>query len=133
MEALCRNIPLICKKIFKELDSQSCVNFKDSSREINVNLKNERFYWIRVLSIYNYLIGDFKESWASVVKKTPPEFVKELVTVIEKFCKENLQKKLLAMSTPTFLAPHHIAASCGNLELYKHFALCCMCWPLEDL
>ena len=96
------------------------MNFKDASREINVNLKNERFYWIRVLSTYNCSNGDFKDSWASVVKRTPPEFVKELVMVTETFYKKNLQEKLF-MSELKFLAPHHIAAGCGNLELYKHF------------
>ena len=81
MEDLCKRIPLICKTIFAELDDQSFVNFKVVSREIAQNLKNERFYWIRVLSIYGCLIGDFKDSWASVVKRTPPEFVKDRLAI----------------------------------------------------
>ena len=78
MEDLCRKIPLIRKNIFEELDDKSFVNFKVASREINDNLRNERFYWIRVLSTYHCLFGDFKDSWARVVKRTPPEFVKKL-------------------------------------------------------
>ena len=124
MEDLCRKVPLICKNIINELDNQSFVNFRDASRKININLRNERFYWIRVLSIYGCLIGDFKDSWASVVKRTPPEFVKELVMVTKTFWKENLLEKIILTQSfikPTFLAPHHIAAGCGHLEFYKHF------------
>ena len=78
MEDLCKKVPFLCKSIFEELDNQSFVNFKDASREINDNLKNERFYWIRVLRTYNYLLGDFKETWAKVVKGIPAEYVKEI-------------------------------------------------------
>ena len=117
MEDLYRKIPLICRNVFEELDNQSFVNFKDASREINGSMKNERFYWIRVLSTYNCSLGGFKDSWTSVVKRTPPEFVKELVMVTERFYEENP-----SLFTPTIcLSPHHIAAGCGNLKLFKHF------------
>ena len=82
MEDLCKRIPLICKIICEKLDDQSLVKFKDTSREIANTLKYDRFYWIRVLRSYNCLLGDFKGSWARVVKRTPAEFVKEIAMLI---------------------------------------------------
>ena len=85
MEDLCKRIPMICKTIFAELDDQSFVNFKVVSREIAKNLKNERFYWIRVMRSYNCFLGDFKNSWAKVVKRIPANILEEIVLVIHSF------------------------------------------------
>jgi hypothetical protein len=104
MEDLCR-----------ELDDQSFVNFKDSSKDFNSNLKNERFYWIRVLRSYNCLLEDFKEIWAKVVKETPAEFVKEIVLLIDSFYKDKIYTD---QKVP--FSPNYIAACCGNTDFYKH-------------
>ena len=118
MEDLCRKIPLISKSIFEELDDQSCVNFKDASREINTVLKNERFYWIRVLRSHSSLLRDFKDSWARVVNRTPAEFVKEIVVLIDQFIKLEFYTR-----APTSYSPQHIAAFRGNLDLFHHFVV----------
>ena len=89
MEDLCRKIPLISKTILEKLDDKSFVNFKDASREIITNLKNERFYWIRVLRSYNCLLRDFKDSWSIVVNRTPAEFVRKIVALIDQFYKDD--------------------------------------------
>ena len=102
MEDLYRKIPLICRNVFEELDNQSFVNLKDASREINGSMKNERFYWIRVLSTYNCSLGGFKDFWTSVIKRTPPEFVKELVMVTERFYEENFSKHPLLFTPANF-------------------------------
>ena len=118
MEDLCRKIPLISKNLLEELDDQSCVNFKDASREINAVLKNERFYWIRVLRSHSSLLRDFKDSWARVVNRTPAEFVKEIVVLIDQFGKLNFYT-----GAPTSYSPQHIAAFLGNLDLFHHFVV----------
>ena len=116
MEDLCRKLPLIKKIIFKELDNQSCVTFKDASRVISNNLKNERFYWIRVLRSHTFVQRNFKDYWAKAIRRTPTEFVKEMVALTEKFCKsKHFNTKITSFS------PHDIAAYCGNADLYKHF------------
>ena len=115
MEDLCRRIPLISKTIFEELDNKSFVNFKDTSREINSNLKYERFYWIRVLRTYNYLLGDFKETWAKVVKGTPAEFLREIFMILDLFY---TNEEYAEQKVP--FSPHCIAACCGNINLYNH-------------
>ena len=114
MEDLCRKIPLISKSIFEELDDQSFVNFKDASREISTNLKNERFYWIRVLRSYNCLLRDFKDSWSIVVNRTPAEFVRKIVALIDQFYKDDCYAE-----DKTFFLPQHIAACLGKLDFYK--------------
>ena len=118
MEDLCRKIPLISKNIFEELDDQSCVNFKDACREINTILKNERFYFIRVLRSYNCLLRDFKDSWAKVVNRTPREFVKEVVVLIDQFYKD----KWNTGDTISY-SPQHIAACSGNVDLFSRFVV----------
>ena len=118
MEDLCRKIPLISKSIFEELDDQSFVNFKDASREIITNLKNERFYWIRVLRSYNCLFKDFKDSWSRVVNRTPAEFVRRIVVLIDQFYKDDCYAEY-ATSFP----PEHIAAWLGRLDFYKYFVV----------
>ena len=119
MEGLCRKIPLISKSIFEELDDQSFVNIKDASREITTNLKNERFYWIRVLRSYNYLLRDFKDSWSVVVNRTPAEFVRKIVALIDQFYKEDC----CYAEDKTFFSPQHIAAHLGKIDFYKYFVM----------
>ena len=118
MEDLCRKIPLISKSIFEELDDQSFVKFKDASREILTNLKKERFYWIRVLRSYNGLFKDFKDSWSRVVNRTPADFVRKIVALIDQFYKGDC----FAENATSFL-PQHIAARLGKLDFYKYFVV----------
>ena len=121
MEDLCRKIPLIRQSIFKELDDQSFVNFKDASREISNPLRKERFYWIRVLRKYNYLMRDFKDYWAKAIKKTSAEFVKQIVILIDPFLKYQFIYDRYHAMLKGFFSPHHIAACSGKLDFYKHF------------
>ena len=58
MEDLSMRVPLMIRFILKNLDDKTLVNFKESSREINYVLDQERFYWIRILNKYK---GSFKE------------------------------------------------------------------------
>lgn len=118
MEDLFRKIPLITKIIFEELDDQSFVNLKDASREIIANLKKERFYWIRVLRSYNCLYKDFKDSWSRVLNRTPAEFVRKIVVLIDNFYKVDCYTE-----DKIFFSPQHIAACLGKLELYKYFVM----------
>ena len=122
MEDMCKRVPLISKIIIEELDNRSLVNFKDASREITKELRNQRIYWIRVLRTYSCCNGNFKEFWAKVVEKTPPAFVKDIVMLIDKFSKtyystkQSGNKRLL-----TVLSPQHIAAIYGKSQLCKYF------------
>ena len=118
MEDLFRKIPLITKIIFEELDDQSFVNLKDASREIIANLKKERFYWIRVLRSYNCLYKDFKDSWSRVLNRTPAEFVRKVVALIDQFYKDDCYAE-----DKTFFLPQHIAACLGKLDFYKYFVV----------
>ena len=94
------------------------MNFKDASREITTNLKNERFYWIRVLRSYHFLFRDFKESWSKVVNRTTAEFVRKIVALIDQFYKDDCYPEDKA-----FFSPQHIAACLGKLDFYKYFVM----------
>ena len=134
MEDLCNRVPLISKSICKELDHVSLVKFKETSREINKNLKSERFYWINVLRAYNCFHGDFKDFWVKVVKRTPVEFVKEIVIIIDQFYigiqddgAEDDEKIITHLICGIYnkqvisFSPQHIAAYSGRVDSYKHF------------
>ena len=119
MEDLCKRVPLISKIIIEELDNHSLVNFKDASREITKELRNTRYFWIRVLRTYSCCNGDFKKFWAKIVEKTPPEFVKDIVMLIDRFSKDTYSKK--CKKRRTGFLPQHIASMYGESQLYKHF------------
>ena len=130
MEDLCNRVPLISKSICEELDHVSLVNFKDTSREITKNLTSERFYWINsVLRAYNCFHGDFKDFWVKVVKRTPVEFVKAIVMLIDQFYigiqdNEKIIPHLICgiyNKQAISFSPQHIAAFSGRVDFYKHF------------
>ena len=135
MEDLCKRIPLISKIICEELDDQCLVKFKDTSREIATTMKNERFYWLRVLRTYNCLHGDFRYSWARVVKRTSAEFVEEIARLVNQFYMSSRFDHLSDSIGGIFFAkyygfwgdkhlisfsPQHIAAYSGKVDFYKH-------------
>ena len=112
MEDLWKRIPLICKTIFAELNDQSFVNFRVVSREIAKNLKNERFYWIRVMKSYNCFSGDFKDSWAKIVNRVPAQILEEMALIIDGFIEDYEHLSIKSLS------PQHVAAVCGVLPAY---------------
>ena len=111
MEDLCNRVPLISKSICEELDHVSLVNFKDTSREITKNVTSERFYWISVLRAYNCFHGDFKDFWVKVVKRTPVEFVKEIVMLIDQF--------YIGIQDNEKIIPHLICGIYNKQHYYK--------------
>ena len=49
MEMVCKRFPCVNQKILKNLDNQSLTRSKETSQVISKFVKNERFYWIRVI------------------------------------------------------------------------------------
>ena len=112
MEKLCQRFPLISQKIINQVDNETLTNFKDGGRYTNYFLKNERFYWIRIIKRYNCLTGDLQEVWKKVVSKTPVEIVKELAVEVHRF--------YLTMSRRLEWHPLFIGAASGSLNLCNH-------------
>ena len=61
--------------VFENLDDESLVKVKESSKEINNHLQNERFYWIRIIRKHGEYFKEFADSWKKVIDKTPVEIV----------------------------------------------------------
>jgi ankyrin repeat protein len=119
MEDLFKRVPLLRKSISEELDDLSMVNFKDASQEITKSLKNESFYWIRVLRAYNCFqdFQSFKDSWARVVKKTPHVAARKGHLDICKLITKNVQDKNPGNNDGR--TPFHDAAKEGHLDICK--------------
>ena len=85
MEGLCERFPLLSKMVFENLDDQSLVKVKESNREINNHLQNERVYWIRMIKKHIGLFKEFADAWKKVIDKTPVETVRELAITVESY------------------------------------------------
>ena len=117
MEGLCKRFPLLVEMVFENLDDESLVKCKESSREINHHLQNQRFYWIRIIKTH----GNFKEfadSWKKVVCKTPVETVKELALTVEEYWNFSDYPDFYRLGLQ--LHPLHVAADRGHLNLCQH-------------
>ncbi len=78
MEDLCERIPLIRNLIFKNVDNQSLINCKMSSKRLNQLLDQDKNNWIRIIQKYGSKFKDFKESWQKVIHKTQTDIIKQL-------------------------------------------------------
>ena len=85
MEELCQRFPSVAQKIMNDVENKALINFKESSKITYNFLEKERFYWIRIIQRYNCLIGEFRDVWKKVVKKTPAEIIKELAVALCQF------------------------------------------------
>ena len=115
MEGLCKRFPLLSKMVFEELDDESLVKFKESSKEINNHLQNERFYWIRIINKHSEHFQEFAKSWNKVIGKTPVDIVKEIAMTVEDYFNFSNSNE-----DDYQLHPLHIAAERGRLVLCKH-------------
>ena len=71
--------------ILENVDDQSLVTFKETSREMFDFINDERFYWLRILRKYNGSFVEFSKSWRMVIQKNPVEIVREIAVAVEKF------------------------------------------------
>ena len=101
--------------VFENLDDESLVKVKESSKEINNHLQNERFYWIRIIKKHGKYFKEFADSWKKVIDKTPVEIVKELAMTVEDYFNYSLYN-----DDDYQLHPLHIAAERGRLQLCRH-------------
>ena len=131
MEDLCKRFPLLGKMVFENVDDENLVKFKESSREINNHLQNERYYWTRIIKKHGEYFKDFADSWKKVISKTPVETVKELASTVEGYFNfsDDIKPYILCRDSftrcfgfPIFeqLHPLHVAAERGNLNLCQH-------------
>ena len=120
MEGFCERFPVLNKEILNQLDNQSLINFKKSSRQMFKVLNQERCFWIRSIGKNNEYLESFSGLWKKMIHKTPVEVIKDLALAVSLYFQKYLQKNTFWKDT-RFLnpAPHHIAAELGLLQLYQ--------------
>ena len=112
MELVCKRFPHILEMVSNNLDDQSLIALKESSREISMSLDEERFFWIRIIRRYEENFKKFKDSWREVLQKTPIDNVRKIANAVQKFFATFSYYK-------EQLAPLHVAAVQGDLQLCK--------------
>ena len=133
MEVLCQRFPLMALKILNHVDDQTLINFKEAGRTNADFLGQERFYWLRIIQRYNYLIGELQEVWKQVVRKTPVEIIKELAVAVHQFPKIVFRKHKAEIVSDEQISnmgfvqkiekqwhPLFIGATCGSVNLCYH-------------
>ena len=111
MEMVCKRFPCVNQKILKNLDNQSLTRSKEASRVISKFVKNERFYWIRVIKKYSRKFQEFEESWKEVITKIPSVIAEELAFALRCFFETSHLENI---------APLHFAAHEGSFQLCQY-------------
>ena len=118
MELVCKRFPHILEMVSNNLDDQSLIALKESSKEVSKSMYKERFFWIRIMIIrrYNGNFKKFKDSWMEVLQKTPMDKVRQIANVVQKFFASYPYYTISKRQ----LAPLHVVAVQGDLQLCEH-------------
>ena len=100
---------MIAKNILNKLDNITLISCKESSRELNTFLENEKTIRLRIVG---NIIG-FEKSWKQTIEKNSVDNIKQLALATQKFFKD--KTRFSDQWHPLF-----IAAAEGSLELCKH-------------
>ena len=85
MEDLCVRIPLVAGMILKNLDNQSLMIYKETSRGIHQYLNEEKLVFIRIIKEYKKFFVQFQNVWEKVLKKASVKIVQEFATIFREF------------------------------------------------
>ena len=118
MEMIFQRLPLLGEKISKNIDVESLVKLRESSKELAKSIDDERFYWIRIIKHYKDNLQAFQENWMIILDKIPIIIVKDLAIATQKFFKAFY----ICYISPwrQKWSPIHIASQQGNLRLFKY-------------
>ena len=119
MEDLCKRFPVLAKKLLQNLDDQSLVIFKETSRDINSVSTNERAYWLRIIQKYSGNLLEFQNAWKKVLNKIPIEILKQLAAATWEFFKPHENERHI-WRTELQYSPLCISADRNLLELCEY-------------
>ena len=129
MEELSIRFPTLLTKILKNVDDQSLVKFKETSREMSEFIVKDRFYWIiwiRIMKKYNQHFEEFSNAWKLVIEKTPVAIVQKLALNVKRFFTDS-GRQFGGWGDPENeqglakqWSPLHIAAETRDFDLLKH-------------
>ena len=87
LEILLMRFPQMCTGILKQLDNQSLTKLKQTSREFNQFIENDKTVWTR--KIKRYIKGKKHKKyffeWERAVCKTPVDIVRKLANGVKKY------------------------------------------------
>ena len=110
MEVVCNRFPMIARNILNKLDNITLISCKESSRELNTFLKNEKILWIRMVGLYKDNFIGFEKPWKQTIEKNSVDNIKQLALATQKFFMDH--SRFVDQWHPLF-----IAASKGSLDL----------------
>ena len=86
MDVIQIRFPTLAVKILNNVDDQSLLKYKESDKDNCEFLRQERFYWMRILKKYRKKYNEYfeacNESWRKAISKTPTGFVKKLAMAV---------------------------------------------------
>ena len=85
MEELSNRFPTLFTMVLENVDDESLVKFKETSRQMSKFIVKDRFYWIRILKKYNENFEEFSKAWKLVIERTPVAIVQKLVLDVQRF------------------------------------------------
>ena len=124
MDRIQQRFPTLAENILNNLEDKNLLKYKDSSKCNYHFLKNEKFYWVRILKKYHKYFEANEKSWKKAIYKTPTEVVQNLALAVvnffntesEEFIKDNfcLNEEQLPQLTPSIIAAYD-----GDLKLFE--------------
>ena len=126
MEEVSNRFPSLVPMILENVNNESLVKFKETSREMSEFLINDRFYWIRILKKYDQNFEEFSKAWKMVIEKTPVTIVQKLALAAQKFFRdwndpwEKYRSTDYEPRQKRQWSPLHIAAETRDYVLLKH-------------
>ena len=101
---------MIAKNILKKLDNITLLSCKESSRELNAFLENEKIIWLRIVGLYKSNLNGYEKSWKQTIEKNSVDDIKQLALATQKFFMDH--RRFVDQWHPLF-----IATAEGSLEL----------------
>ena len=120
MEDLCNRFPSLITMILENVDNQSLVNFKGTSRDLRDFVESERFYWIRIIEKYKGNFEEFSKCWKMVIERTPREIVKRVALAVEHFFSTYCSNDRKFIKRYKQWSPLHIAAASRDPIFLHH-------------
>ena len=124
MEVLCVRIPLVAGMILKNLDNQSLMIYKESSRRIHQYLTEEKLVSIRIVKEYKKSFVQCQNVWEKVLKKASVETVKEFANLVQDFFNPQFPTNdiydVRHKRREKQWHPLWMATLCGNLQFCKY-------------
>ena len=107
--------------ILKNLNNESLVSCKMTSRNINTFIKNERFFWLRQIGRYKKYLQEFQMAWNKTLNQTSTFILMQLARAANQLYSDCADAYIPTPDVGFFdWSPLHVAAISGSLELFEY-------------